>query len=193
MFLNSVTIKKLLLIAGLLLVMGQGLWQLPELHDYFYPVSHQEFIFQQASKVCPQIKNDLETLQERVDYLTWFQAHNGPDQKISTDRLLAFPFSESIRPLAPRFFWEANIRLAHKNRLRVERKLQYLESLLKSIAAHPPVHPPQASPAIPAKTPALSSSIKQIQQFRDQCVHDNAKLIELTKQFARLENNGYKK
>ena len=193
MSLNSVTVKKFLLTAGLLIVLGQGIWQLPELQDYLFPVENLELIFRRASKECPRIKDDLRTLNERVDYLKWFQAHNGPDQKVSADRLRAFPFSEAIRPLAPRYFWHTNIRLAHKNRLKVERKLRYLEGLLKNIDENSPVHPSQDSPAIPAKTAAVSSSMKQIQQFQDQLIHYNAKLMELTKQLARLENNGYKK
>jgi hypothetical protein len=193
MSLNSLTVKKFLLTAGLLMVLGQGLWQLPELQDYLFPVDQEKSLLQQARKECLRIKNDLRTLNERVDYLTWFQAHDGPDQKISADRLRAFPFSESIRPLAPRFFWQTNIRLAHKNRLRVERKLQLLEGLLKNIDPNRPVHPSQAGPATPAKTAAVSGPTKQIQKFRDQYIHDNAKLIELTKQLAWLEDNGYKK
>src|SRR5665648_9901 len=105
MSLNSLTVKKLLLTAGLLAVLGQGLWQLPELQDYLFPIDHQKSILQQARKECLRIKNDLRTLDERVAYLTWFQAHDGPDQKVSADRLRAFPFSESIRTLAPRYFW----------------------------------------------------------------------------------------
>lgn len=193
MFLNSLTVKKFFLTVGLLAVLGQGLWQLPELQDYLFPIDHQKSILQLTRKECLRIKNDLRTLNERVAYLTWFQAHDGPDQKVSADRLRAFPFSESIRPLAPRYFWQTNIRLAHKNRLKVERKLQYLESLIKNMDTNPPVHSPQADPPIPAKTPAVSSSIKQIQQFQDQYIHYNAELIELTKQLAWLEDNGYKK
>lgn len=193
MSLNSVTVKKLLLTAGLLMVLGQGLWQLPELQDYLYPVDNEQSMLRQISKECLRIQNDLRTLKARVDYLQWFRAHNGPDQKISADRLRAFPFSEALRPLAPRYFWHTNIHLAHKNRLRVERKLRYLEGLLKNLDPNPPVHPAQAGPAIPAKTPTVSSSIKQIQQFQDQCIHYHAKLIELSKQLAWLEDTGYKK
>jgi hypothetical protein len=193
MSLNSLTVKKFLLTAGLLIVLGQGIWQLPELQDHFFPVDTPEFIFQQASKECSRIKDDLGTLNERVEYLTWFQAHNGPDQRVSTDRLRAFPFSEAIRPLAPRYFWHTNIRLAQKNRLRVERKLQYLQGLLKNMDKNPPVHPSQAGPAIPAKTAAVSNSITKIQHFQDQYIHYNAQLIELTKQLSWLEDNGYKK
>lgn len=193
MSLNSLTVKKFLLTAGLLAVLGQGLWQLPELQDYLFPIDHQKSILQQARKECLRIKNDLRTLDERVDYLTWFQAHDGPDQKVSADRLLAFPFSEAIRPLAPRFFWHTNIHLAHQNRLRVERRLRYLDGLFKNIDENSLVHHSQDSPAIPAKTAAVSGSMKQIQQFQDQCIDYNAKLMELTKQLAGLEDNGFKK
>jgi hypothetical protein len=193
MSLNSVTVKKLLLAAGLLIVLGQGLWKLPELQDYLFPVDNKKFVFQLARKECSRIKDDLRTLKERVDYLTWFQAHNGPDQSVSMDRLRAFPFSEAIRPLAPRYFWQVNIPLAHKNRLKVERKLRYMEGLLKNIDENSPVHPSQDRPAMPAKTAAVSGSMKQIKPFQDQCIHYNAELIELTKQLTRLENNGYKK
>ena len=86
MSVNSVTLKKLLLTAGLLIVLGQGLWQLPELQDYFSPLRAWESIFIRTSKESLRIKGDLITLNKRVDYLTWFQAHNGPDQKISGDR-----------------------------------------------------------------------------------------------------------
>ena len=193
MFLNSLTVKKLLLTAGLLIVLGQGLWQLPELQDYLFPVDHEKSLLQQATKECLRIKNDLRNLNERVDYLAWFQAHAGPDQKISVDRLRAFPFPESIRPLAPRYFWQTNIRLAHKDRLRVERRLRYIGGLLKNIDPNAPVHPSPVGPEIPAKTTALADSMKQFQQFRDQCIHYNAELIELTKELAWLEGNGYKK
>jgi hypothetical protein len=179
----------LLLTAGLLIVLGQGLWQLPEIHDYLFPVDHRALTLNRASKELPRIEGDLMTLKERLDYLTWFQADNGPDQKVSADRLRVFPFSESIRPLAPRFFWHTNIRLAHQNRLRVERKLRYLEGLLKSIDANPPMHPSQASPEIPAKTAAVSDSLKQIQQLQDQCTHYHGKLMDLTKRLDWLENN----
>jgi hypothetical protein len=193
MSLNTVTVKKLLLTAGLLIVLGQGLWQLPELQDYLFPVDNEKIILQQASKECSRIEDDLRTFNERVAYLTWFQTHNGPDQKVSMDRLRAFPLSEAIRPLAPGYFWHSNIHLAHKNRLRVERKLRYLEGLLKDLGENSPALSSQDSPTNPAKTAAVSSSRKQIEQLQDQLIDYNAKMMELAKELARLENNGYKK
>jgi len=193
MSLNSVTVKKLLLSAGLLIVLAQGLWQLPELHDYLFPVENAELMFLRVSKEGLRIQGDLIMLNERVAYLKWFQTHNGPDQKVSMDRLFAFPVSEFMRPLAPGFFWQINIHLAHKNRLRVERKLRYLEGLLKNMDENSPFHPSQDSSAIPAKTAAVSISKKQIKQLQNQLMEYNAKLMELAKQLARLEDNGYKK
>jgi hypothetical protein len=189
MSLNSLTAKKLLLTAGLLLVLGQGLWKLPELQDYLFPAESAELILKRTSKECLRIKDDLRTLNERIDYLKWFQAHNGPDQKISSDRLRAFPFSEAIRPLAPRYFWHTNIRLAHQTRVKIERKLQYLNGLLKNIEENSPMHPDRDSPA---KTAALSGSMKHIQQLKDQCMDYNSKLMGLTMQLTWLEKNGYK-
>jgi hypothetical protein len=192
MSLNTLTVKKFLLTIGLLVVLGQGLWQLPALQDYLFPVDRVKIILSQASKESSIIKDDLITLNARVDYLKWFQTHDGPDQKISAERWRAFPFSESIRSLAPKFFWHTNIRLAHKNRLKVERKLLYLNVLLKNMDENS-LHPSLASPGIPAKPAAVSSAAKkQIQQFQDQCIHYDAKLMELSKQLAWLENHGYK-
>jgi hypothetical protein len=193
MSLNSFKVKKLLLTAGLLIVLGQGLWQLPELQDYLFPVENVELILSQASKEGPRIKDDLIMLNERVAYLKWFQAHDGPNQKVSGDRLRSFPFSECIRPLAPRYFWDINIRLAHKTRVKVERRLRRLDTLLKNIDGDFRVGPFHASPAIPATTAAVSSSTKQIKQLQNQYIDYNAKLMELTKQLTWLEDNGYKK
>jgi len=192
MFLKSFSVKKFLLIAGLLIVMGQGLWQLPELQDYLFPLKNEESILQQLNKECRRIEVDLIAFNKRLDYLKWFQAHNGPDQKISADRLFAFPFSESIRTMVPRYFWHINIRLARKTRLKVERRLLYVDALIQSIDRDIRVGPSLDGPLIPAEMAAQSSSMKQIKQFQGQCIHYNAELIELTKQLNLLEKNDYK-
>ena len=191
MSLNSLTVKKFLLTAGLLIVLGQGLWQFPDLQDYLFPVENVELFLSRANNECPIIEGDLRTLSDRVDYLKWFQTHNGPDQKVSADRLLFFPFSECIRPLAPKYFWHINMFLANKTRVKVERKLRYLDGLRKNIDKDSALHLSHDNPAIPATTVAVSSSMKQIKQFQDQCIHYKAKLMELTKQLAWLENIEY--
>ncbi|HLD48164.1 MAG TPA: hypothetical protein VJA64_10080 [Desulfobaccales bacterium] len=190
---NSVTVKKLLLIAGLLIVLGQGLWQLPELQDHLFPVDHLELIISRARKVCSFNEGDLIAFEERLDYLTWFQAHDDPDQKVSTKWLRAFPFSETIRSLTTGFFWQLNIRLAHKSRMKVERRLRYLEPLLKSAAGDFRVGSAHDSLAIAPKPTLMDRSAKQIQQFEDQCMLYDSRLIELTKKLALIENNINKK
>jgi hypothetical protein len=194
MSLNSFTVKKYLLTAGLLLVLCQGVWQLPELQDYLFPDKSVDSILRLARRSCPKIEDNLLTLNERINYLKWFRAHNGPDQKVSAERLLAFPFSESIRPLAPRYFWYINIFLAHKDRMRAESRLRYLEVAFKSMLSEDfRGRPSLASPAISAKMATVSRSMKQIKQFQNQFIEYNAKLMELTKQLAGIEANGYKK
>ena len=175
------------------MVLGQGLWQLPELHDHFFPVDHEKLLLQQASKEISRIKIELQTFSERLDYLKWFQAYNGPDPSLSRDRLLAFYFSEPIRLLSPNYFWQVNIRLAQKTRLKVARRLWYLKGLLNNLDQLPPAPPSQAGIAIPAPMASVSNSMKQIQQFKNQSKYYNAELIELSKQLAWLENNHYKK
>jgi hypothetical protein len=189
MSLNSFIIKKYLLAAGLLLVLGQGLWQLPELQDRSSPAHNLEFILSRASKELPLIKEDLIMLNERVDFLQWFQVHDGPDQKVSPNRLLFFPFLESIRSLAPKYFWDINLYLAHKTRVRVERRLGQLAPWLKSLDGNSGVCSSYASPEILGKPFALSISMKQIKQFQDQWIDYNAKLIDLTKLLNLLSNN----
>jgi len=191
MSLNSVTIKKILLTAGLLLVLGRGALHLPELHNYLFPAECMESVVKLVTKEFAGIKVDLGTLRQRVDYLEWFQTHNGPDLEVSATRLRAFPFSETIRLLAPGYFWQVNIILARKNQLRVERKLRYLEGLFKNIDTNAPDCRPQAGPAVPATTAAASSLRKEIQPFIAQWPIYSAQLIGLTKQLDRLENNGY--
>lgn len=194
MSLNSVTIKKFLLTAGLLLVLGQGLWQLPELQDYLFPDTNVKLMLDFARKDCQKVEANLIMLNKRIEYLKWIQAHNDPDQKVSAGPPSAFRFSEFFRPLAPKYFWHMNVFLAHKNRTRVESILRHLDVSFKSLVGEDfRVGSSQAIPAIPAKTAAVSKSMKQIQQFQNQCIEYKPKLTELTKQLTWLENNDYKK
>lgn len=193
MFPNSMTAKKFLLAAGLLLVLGQGLWKLPEVQDYLFPRENMELILRRAGHEWPLIEGDLTTLNERLDYLKWFQDQNGSDRKVAGSRLLAFPFSESIRPLAPKYFWQVNIILAHKTRMRTEERLRYLGAFLKGINGDFRVSATGANPANPTAMGAVPQATNQIQQLQNQCKEYNAKLMQLSEQLAWLENNGYQK
>jgi hypothetical protein len=95
--------------------------------------------------------------------------------------------------MAPRYFWNINIRLAQKTRLKVERRLRHMEALLKIIDKEFGADSSHNSPAIPGQTAAVSGSMKQVQQFQAQwIIIYGSKLDELTKELTRLENSGYK-
>jgi hypothetical protein len=112
---NSLKAGKFFLIAGLLLVLAQGLWDFPGLQDYLFPGEQMEANLQVVSEECGKIEAGLTSLKSRMDYLNWFLVHRGAFQKVSLDRMLAFPFSESTRPLAPGYFWHSNMRPLRKS------------------------------------------------------------------------------
>jgi len=189
---NSLKAGKFLLIAGLLIVLGQGLWQLPELQDFLFPGEQMEANLQVVSEECGKIEAGLTSLKSRMDYLNWFLAHRGAVQKVSADRLLAFPFSESIRPLSPGYFWHSNIYLAQKARVNVERKLKYLGAFLKNLDSNTRLHPSHQDTD---KRPPQSGEVnrlQQIQEFQRQLGGYDARLKELRERLTWLENNDSK-
>ncbi len=190
--LNSWKAGKFLLTAGLLVVLVQGLWQLPDLQDYLFPGHQLAADLQSARRECRKIGDDLIALRDRVDYLKWFLAHRGPDQKVSVNRMLSFPFSEFIRSLSPNFFWKVNVYLAQKTRVKEERRLRYLDALLNNIDLQLRQPSCPKSTAILPKNAAALSALQQIQAFQHQWSVYNVKLNELIEQLAWVENHGYK-
>ncbi len=183
---------KLLLTTGLLVVLAQGLWQLPELQDYLFPHQQLTAPFQPARKEYQKIQDHLTLLQERVDYLQWSLPHNGQVRRVSIDRMLAFPFSESIRPLFPGYFWHMNIYLAKREQLYVERKLNYVDALLNYLASRTQAQSSlQDTQRLPQR-PGEISLWRQIQELQRQWVADNSKLNDLSKKLTWLANHGFK-
>jgi hypothetical protein len=192
MSLNSFKVKKFLLIGGLLVVLGQGLWTFPELQDYLFPDKNLELILTRSGKDIEKIEKNLESLSGMIDYLRWFQTENGPEQKRTWARLWAHFFGECIRPLAPRYFWYIEILTAHNPRTRAESRLRRLDALFKNlIEGDFRVRRSHASAAIPPSTAAISRSMKQILEFQAKCIVLNSRLEELTKQLTRISDIGY--
>lgn len=189
---NAWKTGKFLLTVGLLAVLVQGLWQLPELQDYLFPDHQLAADLQSARRESRKIEDDLIRLTDRVDYLKWFLAHKGSDQKFSINRVLSFPFSECIRVLSPNFFWKVNTYLAQKTRVKEERRLRYLEALLNKINLQLRQPSCPKSTATLPENPAALRALQQIQAFRQQSSFYNVKLNGLIEQLSRLENHGYK-
>jgi hypothetical protein len=189
---NSWKIGKFLLTAGLLAVLVQGLWQFPELQDYLFPNHQLASDLHSSRRESRKIEEDLVRLAERVDYLKWFLAHNGADQKFSINRMLSFPFSECIRVLSPNFFWKVNTYLAQKTRVKEERRLRYLDALLNKIDLQLRQPSCPNSTAILPKNPAALRALQEIEAFRQQWSFYNVKLNKLIEQLISVESHGYK-
>jgi hypothetical protein len=190
--LNSLKAGKVLLTAGLLIVLVQGLWQLPELQNYLFPGHQLATDLQSARRECRKIEVDLIILRDRVDYLKWFLAHRSADQKVSVNRMLSFPFSEFIRSFSPHFFWQVNVYLAQKTRVKEERRLRYLDALLNRIGSQLQQSSCPKSTEILPKNAASLNDLQQIQAFQHQWSVYNVKLNNLIEQLAWIENHGYK-
>jgi len=193
MSLNFLKSGRFLLTAGLLVVLAQGLWEFPSLQDYFSPNQQLTSKLRSAREECRKIENDLTSLRERVDYLTWFLADNGPDQKFSAHRMLALPFSESLRCLSPEISWHFTMYLAKKTQVRLQNKLKLLEALLQNIDLSLRPRSPQPNTAILPKKPGGLGPFAQIQAIQGQWLVYNSKLSKLTEQLTHLANDGYQK
>jgi hypothetical protein len=133
MSIKSKRIGRFLLIAGLLAVMVQGLWQLPDFQDYFFPENYWALKVQAVNNEDWHIRDGLSSLKCRIDYLEWFLAHRQSPQGFSVDWMVHLPFSECIRVFSPKFAWNINMYLAYKTQVKVQRKLKNLDALDKNI------------------------------------------------------------
>jgi hypothetical protein len=133
MFVKLLKNGRFLLTAGLLIVLVQGLWQLPDLQDYFAPDNYWELKVKSIGRESWNIENDLTSLKLRVDYLEWFLSHKDSPQSVSMKWMVHFLLSESIRINSPKFFWSLNIYLAYQTKVKIQRKLKNLDALFNNI------------------------------------------------------------
>jgi hypothetical protein len=182
MSVKSIKLGKFLLTAGLLVILAQGLWQLPDLQDYFSPDKHWELDLLTLNNEYYKIEDGLTSFRLRVDYLKWFIAHRGPAQQVSMDWMLYFPFSESIRSFSPKFLWNLNIYLALKKQVQLQRKLKYIDALIKYIQLHN-----KQKFSVYHKGILLNKD-----EYQRLFIIYNSELIKLDTQLKELCNNPYK-
>jgi hypothetical protein len=133
MFVKLLKNGRFLLTAGLLVVLVQGLWTLPDLQDYFFPDNYWELKVQSIGRESCHIKNDLNSLRLRVGYLEWVLSDKDAPQSVSMKWMVHFPFSECMRIDFPKFFWNLNIYLAYQTKVKIQRKLKNLDALFNNI------------------------------------------------------------
>ena len=182
MSVKSIKLGKFLLTAGLLVILAQGLWQLPDLQNYFSPDTHWESDLLSVHNESWKIENKLTSLRLRVDYLKWLLVNRDTPQLVSMDWMVHFPFSECIRSFSPKFLWNLNIYLAYKDRVQVQRKLRYIDALVKYIQLH--------------NKQEFSFNLNEIllnkDEFQRLFIIHNSELIKLDDQLKELRNNPYK-
>lgn len=181
MSVKSLKIGRFLLTAGLIVVLVQGLWQLPDLQDYFFPDSYWELKVQSIGRESWHIQNDLISLRLRIGYLEWFLSQRDSLQSVSVKWMLHFPFSEFIRIDSPKFFWNLNIYLAYQTKVQIQRKLKNLYALFNNI----PLNKKQEF--IVNKENKLLDE----KEFEKQCATYNNELNKLTKQLEQLNKISY--
>ena len=182
MSVKSIKLGKFLLTAGLLVILAQGFWQLPDLQDYFSPDKHWESDLLLVQNESWKIENILTSLRLRVDYLKWLIAPRDTPQPVSMDWMVHFPFSECIRSFSPKFFWNLNIHLAYKDKVQLQRKLKYIDTLVKYIQLH--------------NKQQFSVNLNEIlinkDEFQRLFIIHNSELIKLDEQLKELRNKSYK-
>jgi hypothetical protein len=176
--------RKLLLTAGLLIILAQGLWELPLLQSYLYPVKPMRLILRSARREFNKMELDLGGLTARVAYLNWINAAPGRSPSFSRRWLLTFPLSECLRPLFPGYLRQANLFLAKKNRAKVERKLRYLDAFLNNVDAMVAGMCP-AGAALSAQK-ATAPIREKVQQFHRRLTASLTELQSSTRQLTRL-------
>jgi hypothetical protein len=186
MSLNFLKSGQFLITVGLLLVLAQGLWQLSEFQDYFFPEKHLELNIRLAKLEFRKIKNNLTLLEQRLSYLKW-SLDNGPEQQISMDRILLFPFAEPLRRLSPKFFWHFNIYMAKQKQVGLERKLKYQDALLNKIDSTIELEILNNNSKTFLKMSQRFDISQKMQKFRQQWLLYNNELKPLINQLASLE------
>lgn len=134
--LNPSIWAKLLLAAGLLLVCIQGLLQLYEVQDFFFPDKYHEIKLNLIRKEYAKIGQGLTSLQDQLNILTRLQELRAQPDLVPSSR----PLSDSSSPLpaiGARCYsdasWQAAIHAAKKKQVFVARKLNYLRLILQSM------------------------------------------------------------
>ena len=167
--LNPSSWGRLLLAAGLLLVFVQGLLQLHEVQNFFFPNKYQAIKLDLISKEYPKIDQALTSLRDQLTILTMMQkARAKPDPVPSTRPLSASP---SPLPAAdargyPDSAWQAAIHAAKKKRVYAARKLNHLRLILQSMQQDLEVKLTGSGSESSARKPEMEKTLQQIRESR---------------------------
>jgi hypothetical protein len=165
--LNPSIWAKLLLAAGLLLVCVQGLWQLYEVQNFFFPDKYYEIKLNLIRKEFSKINHGLTSLQDQLHILTRLQQLRPQPNLVPSSR----PLSQSSPPLpavgadcGADSSWQAAIHAAKKKRVYVARKLNHLRLILQSMHRDLEAKLSDIGPGLSARKPEMEKTLLQIRK-----------------------------
>jgi hypothetical protein len=183
---------KWLLAAGLLLVCVLGWLQLYPVQNFFFPGKYQTMKLNLVRKECLKIEKGLTSLQTQVDNLTRLRNPTAQLTLIPSNRALADFSSPAPADGArsnPESSWQSMIHAAKKKRVYVTRKLNYIETILRSMSRA--INTPCAADGSTASTCSVERGkiYQQILEIRARLRAYNDRLTDLSTKLDKLEES----
>ena len=179
---------KIFLSVGLLLVAVNGMWLDPLIRGNFISVEDNEAReLQAASEAYLKIRSRLRILQGLLDDLQLLQKMVHGDPRLKDKRLsgLIFPLSELGARYFPNLCWDLELRLAKKELVNVERKMEKLENICASIERQSWAnHPEDKTDRSASESDVMT--IQQIDILRQHLLIDKVNVQDLAEVLNRI-------
>jgi hypothetical protein len=160
---------KLLLAAGLLLVCVQGLLQLYEVQNFFFPNKYYEIKLNLIKKESAKISQGLTSLQNQLNMLTRLQELRAQRDLAPSSRALSdfsSPQPAVGAPCNSDSSWQAAIHAAKKKQVYVARKLKYLRLILQSMHRGLEAKLSNIGPGASVRKSGVEETLRQIQEIQ---------------------------
>jgi hypothetical protein len=167
--LNLSNLAKWLLTAGLLLVCVQGMLQLYEVQNFFFPNKYYEIKLNLIKKESPKISQGLTSLQNQLTMLSRLQELRAQRDPAPASR----PLCDFASPQAAvgalcnsDSSWQAAIHAAKKKHVYVARKLNYLRLILQSLHRNLEAKLLNIGPGASVRKSGVEETLRQIQEIQ---------------------------
>lgn len=180
---------KIFLAGGLLLVAVNGMRLDPLVRGQFYSVEDSEVIgLQSASEAYLKIQSRLKIFKGLLEDLQLLQKSAQGDPRLKDKHLsgLVFPLSELGARYFPKLCWNLELRLAKKELVNVERKMEQLEMICASVERQLEAnHPDDKTKKWLSESEVMT--LHQIDTLRRHLLIDKVNIKDLTEAFNRLQ------
>jgi len=179
----------LLLAAGLLLVVVQGLLQLYAVQNFFFPDKYLAMKLNLIRKEYGKIGQGLTSLQDQLAILTKLQPSQGqsrPGPANPPPATPASPLPADGSRCSPDSEWQAALHTAKKKRVYAARKLNHLRLLLHSMQQDLEARLANLSSGSSARKPEMEKTLQQIREVRELWQAYNDNLNDLSIKLAKI-------